>query len=77
MTYFYENPLPQRVLTFYWGLTHTKISLLLILVCSCPVVCLHYETQQTTPKGVTLVKVRCSLQEIYALPASRDCHSIQ
>jgi len=24
-----------------------------------PVVCLHYETQQTTPTGVPLVKTRC------------------
>jgi hypothetical protein len=33
-------------------------------------VCLHYETQTNTPKGVNLVKLRCPLPEIYALSAS-------
>lgn len=54
-----QNPLWQRVLTFCRGLTHTKNSLMLVFGTEYPGVCLHYETQQTTPKGVTLVKLRC------------------
>jgi hypothetical protein len=70
MASLHQNPLPQRVLTFYWGLTHAKNRLLLVFPGAKPGVCLHYETQQTTPKGVTQVKIRCSLHEIYELPAS-------
>jgi hypothetical protein len=56
---------------------------MLILRGAKAVVCLHYETQQTTPKGETLVKIRCFLHRSYALIAAtivtsivRDCSSI-
>jgi hypothetical protein len=74
MTVLYQNPLPQRVLYFHYDLTHPKNSLMLILWRKEPVVCLHYERQQTTPTGVPLVKNRLLPPRLaYALIAFHDC----
>jgi hypothetical protein len=68
MTQLYQNPPPERALTFYKGLTRTKNGVMLIFGAAKPGVCLHYETQQTSKQEIYInIKIMKAIKYAVAL----------